>query len=77
MLQNDEIESMKMRENGNGVVIYYAHTTNMSDLHRLMQGSVAAWLTQKGAKIMKEDKVGGRSTLGGLSERARAAHQSR
>ena len=62
MLQNDEIESMKMRENGNVVVIYYTHTTNMSDLHKLMQGSVAAWLTQKKVKIMKEGKVGGRST---------------
>jgi hypothetical protein len=63
MLQNDEIDSMKMHdEQGQVIVIYYAKTANMSDLHKLMQGSVAAWLTKKDIKIMKEGKVGGRST---------------
>ena len=61
MVQNDEVGSMKITENGANVVIYYNKNANMSGLHEFMQNTIIAILDKKNIKIMKQGKVGSRS----------------
>ena len=61
MVQNDEIGSMKITENGADVVIYYNKDANMSGLHEFMQKAITNILDVNKIKVGKQGKVGSRS----------------
>ena len=61
MLANEEFDTMKMKENGVDVLIYYNKSANMSGLHRFMQEAITKTLTAAKIKVLKAAKSGSRS----------------
>jgi hypothetical protein len=61
MLANDEFDTMKMKESGVDVLIYYNKSANMSGLHKFMQEAITKTLTDAKIKVLKAAKSGSRS----------------